>query len=342
MGRLGPKERRFLAEILFGFITRDYQRTAQIHFDAGYVPRASFGRELRAGDPRHRRTDPQPRRRRHLDGQAVDAAVRGHRPVRHAHAARSCCCCKRPWWWWKASPARSIPSSTCGPWPIPSCANGSSAISGRPGGWKTSPRAPARSAASSARCRRCLSARATLIDQLDDITRDGLVLSPETVEAIGRAEQRRNRWTAVALWAIAALLACGGVAVDVQPPLHLSPRCGEREIDRVTNSSQLVDALRPARLHAGEHLRRDRHQADHVRRHRQRGLAALLAQRDGGLAFQQMIAVFVDGDVAEHQPLGRHDLAEHALHRIVVAVRSVHDDAQGAADAQVAVPAPNW
>ena len=42
-----------------------------------------------------------------------------------------------------------------------------------------------------------LSRTATLIDQLDDITRDGLVLSPETVEAIGRAEQRRNRWTAV-------------------------------------------------------------------------------------------------------------------------------------------------
>ena len=52
-----------------------------------------------------------------------------------------------------------------------------------------------------------LTRAATLIDQLDDITRDGLVLSPETVEAIGRAEQRRNRWTAVALWAIAALLA---------------------------------------------------------------------------------------------------------------------------------------
>ena len=52
-----------------------------------------------------------------------------------------------------------------------------------------------------------LSRAATLIDQFDDITRDGLVLSPETVEAIGRAEARRNRWTAVALWAIAALLA---------------------------------------------------------------------------------------------------------------------------------------
>ena len=29
---------------------------------------APFGRELRAGDPRHRRADPQPHRRRHLDG----------------------------------------------------------------------------------------------------------------------------------------------------------------------------------------------------------------------------------------------------------------------------------
>jgi ubiquinone biosynthesis protein len=46
----------------------------------------------------------------------------------------------------------------------------------------------------------------TLLDQIDDITRNGLVLSPETVEAIGKAEQRRNRWTAAALWVIAILL----------------------------------------------------------------------------------------------------------------------------------------
>jgi ubiquinone biosynthesis protein len=45
-----------------------------------------------------------------------------------------------------------------------------------------------------------------LFDQLDEATRNGLVLSPETVEAIGRAETRRNRWTTVALWAIVALL----------------------------------------------------------------------------------------------------------------------------------------
>jgi len=39
MGRLGMKERRFLAEILLGFITRDYRRVAEVHFEAGYVPR---------------------------------------------------------------------------------------------------------------------------------------------------------------------------------------------------------------------------------------------------------------------------------------------------------------
>ncbi len=56
IGRLGMKERRFLAEILYGFITRDYMRVAQVHFDAGYVPRkhavAQFAQALRAiGEP---------------------------------------------------------------------------------------------------------------------------------------------------------------------------------------------------------------------------------------------------------------------------------------------------
>ena len=47
----------------------------------------------------------------------------------------------------------------------------------------------------------------TLADQLDAVTRDGLVLAPETVAAIGQNEARLNRWTAAALWAIALLLA---------------------------------------------------------------------------------------------------------------------------------------
>jgi ubiquinone biosynthesis protein len=56
MGRLGPKERRFLAEILHGFITRNYHRIAEVHFEAGYVPAdqdmATFAQALRAiGEP---------------------------------------------------------------------------------------------------------------------------------------------------------------------------------------------------------------------------------------------------------------------------------------------------
>jgi ubiquinone biosynthesis protein len=46
-----------------------------------------------------------------------------------------------------------------------------------------------------------------LAEQLDAITRDGLVLAPQTVADINRAKARRNRWTAAALWVIAALLA---------------------------------------------------------------------------------------------------------------------------------------
>jgi ubiquinone biosynthesis protein len=58
VGRLGRKERRFLAEILFGFITRDYMRVAEVHFEAGYVPAhhdvSAFAQAIRAiGEPIH-------------------------------------------------------------------------------------------------------------------------------------------------------------------------------------------------------------------------------------------------------------------------------------------------
>jgi ubiquinone biosynthesis protein len=56
VGRLGPGERRYLAEILWGFLQRDYPRVAAVHFDAGYVPAhhdcAAFAQALRAvGEP---------------------------------------------------------------------------------------------------------------------------------------------------------------------------------------------------------------------------------------------------------------------------------------------------
>ncbi|MFI4935710.1 MAG: 2-polyprenylphenol 6-hydroxylase [Caulobacterales bacterium] len=56
IGRLAPGERRYLAEILWGFIQRDYARVSATHFEAGYVPahhdRAAFAQALRAvGEP---------------------------------------------------------------------------------------------------------------------------------------------------------------------------------------------------------------------------------------------------------------------------------------------------
>ena len=60
MGRLGLKERRFLAEIIYGFITRNYRRVAEVHFEAGYVPGyhkvEDFAQAIRAiGEPIHAR-----------------------------------------------------------------------------------------------------------------------------------------------------------------------------------------------------------------------------------------------------------------------------------------------
>ena len=56
VGRLGPGERRYLAEILWGFLRRDYRRVAEVHFEARYVPEtyavADFAQALRAvGEP---------------------------------------------------------------------------------------------------------------------------------------------------------------------------------------------------------------------------------------------------------------------------------------------------
>jgi ubiquinone biosynthesis protein len=58
MGRLGRNERRFLAEILYGFISRNYRRVAEVHFEAGYVPDRhnvdDFAQAIRAiGEPIH-------------------------------------------------------------------------------------------------------------------------------------------------------------------------------------------------------------------------------------------------------------------------------------------------
>ena len=58
IGRIALNERRFLAEILWGFLRRDYYRIAEVHFEAGYVPPdksvGDFAQALRSvGEPIH-------------------------------------------------------------------------------------------------------------------------------------------------------------------------------------------------------------------------------------------------------------------------------------------------
>jgi ubiquinone biosynthesis protein len=56
MGHIDEYTRRVYAQIIYGFISRDYMRVAQVHFEAGYVPADrdidEFARALRAvGEP---------------------------------------------------------------------------------------------------------------------------------------------------------------------------------------------------------------------------------------------------------------------------------------------------
>jgi ubiquinone biosynthesis protein len=203
MGRLGPKERRFLAEILYGFITRNYKRTAEVHFEAGYVPPRhsvdDFAQAIRAiGEPIHNRTaeDISMAKLLMLLFEVTALFDMRTRPellllqktmVVVEGVARALD--PRLDMWNVAEPVvREWMERHLGPvGRIEDAALGAAGfLAGVPS---------------------LLSRGAVLVEQLDNITRDGLVLAPETVAAIGATEARRNRWTAIALWTIAALLA---------------------------------------------------------------------------------------------------------------------------------------
>src|SRR5213079_2448893 len=201
MGRLGAKERRFLAEILLGFITRDYHRTAQVHFEAGYVPRhhsvESFAQAIRAiGEPIHNRTAAEismakllmllfevtglfdMRTRPELlllqkTMVVVEGVARTLDPQLDMWATAEPVV--REWIERNLGPAGRIEDAADG------VAEVGKFIGVVPG---------------------LLSRGAALVEQLDAITRDGLVLAPQTVAEIGRAQARRNRWIAAALWVI--------------------------------------------------------------------------------------------------------------------------------------------
>jgi ubiquinone biosynthesis protein len=202
MGRLGPKERRFLAEILYGFITRNYLRTAEVHFEAGYVPAhhsvENFAQAIRAiGEPIHNRTaeDISMAKLLMLLFEVTSLFDMRTRPellllqktmVVVEGVARSLDP-KLDMWTVSEPVVREWMERHLGPaGRIENAAQGAAGfLAGVPS---------------------LLARGATLVEQLDGITRDGLVLAPETVAAIGRAEAKRSRWTALALWIIAAVL----------------------------------------------------------------------------------------------------------------------------------------
>ena len=205
MGRLGPKERRFLAEILYGFITRNYHRTAEVHFEAGYVPPQhsveSFAQAIRAiGEPIHNRAADEISMAKLLmllfevtglfDMRTRPELLLLQKTMVVVEGVARALDPKLDMWTVAEPVVREWIERHLGPvGRIEDAAQG------------------ARESAFFANVPLLMTRGAALVEQLDAITRDGLVLAPETVEAIGAAEARRTRWTRLALWVIAALLA---------------------------------------------------------------------------------------------------------------------------------------
>jgi ubiquinone biosynthesis protein len=205
MGRLGVKERRFLAEILLGFITRDYRRTAEVHFEAGYVPPhhsiASFAQAIRAiGEPIHNRVAEEISMAKlfmllfevtgMFDMRTRPELLLLQKTMVVVEGVARSLDPKLDMWTVAEPVVREWIERNLGPaGRLEDAAEGVMEVG------RFLADAP-----------KLLARGAVLVEQLDAITHDGLVLSPETVAAIGRAEARRTRWTTVALWAIVALL----------------------------------------------------------------------------------------------------------------------------------------
>jgi ubiquinone biosynthesis protein len=205
MGRLGPKERRFLAEILFGFINRDYHRVAQVHFDAGYVPRhhsvEAFAQAIRAiGEPIHNRTAEDISMAKLLtllfevtgifDMRTRPELILLQKTMVVVEGVARSLDPKLDMWKTSDPVVREWIQRNLGPIGM---VEGAAQGVGEVGRFLAD--VPS-----------LLTRAGTVLEQMDEATRDGLVLSPDTIERIGAAEARRNRPLAVALWVIAALL----------------------------------------------------------------------------------------------------------------------------------------
>jgi ubiquinone biosynthesis protein len=206
MGRLGFKERRFLAEILYGFISRNYMRVAEVHFEAGYVPAehsvADFAQALRAiGEPIHNRRADEISMARLLTLlfevtalfamktrtelvmlQKTMVVVEGVGRTLDPHLDM----------WSTADPVvREWITRNLGP----------------VGRLEEAGRGLAGLAARVAALPETLGRAERVLDRLEGAATTGFALDADTTDRIGRAEARRARWSALALWLIVILLA---------------------------------------------------------------------------------------------------------------------------------------
>lgn len=202
-GRIGIAERRFLAEILFGFIRRDYRRIAEVHFEAGYVPAHhdvdAFAQALRAvGEPIHDQPaetismgnlltllfdvtdifDMQTRPELLLLQKTMVVAEGNARMLDPQFNM-----------WTAAEPIVSA-------WVARNLG---------PAGFAKDTRDGVYSLVRIARQLPDLAKRTELLSlEVEDAATNGFKLAPETVKAIGKAEARESRGGRVALWVIAA------------------------------------------------------------------------------------------------------------------------------------------
>ena len=207
-GRLGPKERRFLAEILYGFITRNYRRVAEVHFEAGYVPETfsidDFAQAVRAiGEPIHSRTADQISMAKLLTllfeitaifemKTRIELVMLQKTMVVVEGVGRTLD--PRLDLWSTAEPiVRSWIEQNLGP----------------RGKIEDFGRNLSTLARFANELPNVLVRGERLVERFERMASDGFELSGRTVERIGRAEAQRARSGHVALWVIAALLAIG-------------------------------------------------------------------------------------------------------------------------------------
>ncbi|WP_296579573.1 2-polyprenylphenol 6-hydroxylase [Phreatobacter sp.] len=206
MGRIGPKERRFLAEILLGFITKQYRRVAEVHFEAGYVPAHhsvdEFAQAIRAiGEPIHSRTADQISMAKLLsllfevtaifDMKTRTELILLQKTMVVVEGVARALDPRLDIWTSSEPVVREWITRNLGPVGRIEEVGAGARLVGRIVG-----EAPA-----------LLGRAAMLSERIDEMTRDGFVLAPESLKGIGEAEARRNRSSTVALWVIAALLA---------------------------------------------------------------------------------------------------------------------------------------